>query len=145
MAESQVGAVAVVWGLPGTPAFTVAGTGIAWIANEMPLEYSADMEETRNSDGEVVNVCFYNQQETISLTVFPASTTKALARTASVLPEPGMRVGIIGTVDSQVQATTPGREFVVLSATKTPSITGKTVFNLNLKRWDGISSYSPLS
>lgn len=155
MAEIQVGGHAVVFGMP---AFTVdsgtadpATTDVAVYITEVQVEKASDLEETRNGDGEVVNLTYYNANETCTVTCYPYGTTAANAKTANALPAIGSVIGISGesaTEDPDISntGTTPWeKSWTITGASKSRSQTGKVVWTLNLKRFAGISSYSQLS
>lgn len=141
MAETQRG-VGVVWGI-STSGVTYSGSGTLRHQSQQ-FSRSADSDETRDELGEVINVTTYNQQQELQLTVVPSGSTMAAAKSSNIVPVPGEKILIIDSVDTEVGAASPGKEYMVVSASKSKSNTGKTTIEITAKRWTGISSYTVL-
>ena len=145
MAEIQRGA-AVVWGIT-TTGIAYSGTthtGSQWISQSQESGREADHDETRDQLGEVVNRTTYNRQVTLSITVIPSSTTLSAAASQSVLPLPGTEVSVIDT-DSNIGASDPGTSYECQTSGYSKTNTGKATITMTLKRWAGISAYTPVT
>lgn len=142
MAETQRG-VGVVWGIT-TSSTPFTGTG-TFRHQSQQFSRTSDSDETRDSDGDVINVTTYNQQEELQMTVVPSGATLVAARSSNIVPTPGSRVQIIDTLDTEVGASSPGKDYMVVSASKSKSNTGKSTIEMTLKRWGGITSYAVLT
>jgi len=152
MAEIQVGGHAVVWGVPaftGLAKGTIAdpGTAVAVYITEVNYELQHDVEETREADGDVVNLTMYNQREQCSVTCYPYGTTKSNADTANSLPALGNSFGITDSANADAEiGGSSEKVWLVTGASKARTQTGKTVWNLTLQRWSGITGgYAQLS
>lgn len=141
MAESQRG-VGVVWGITTTGA-TYSGSGTLRFQSQS-FARSADVEETRDELGEVINATVYNQQQEVQITVKPSGSTMAAAKTSNVVPAPGEEIKIIDT-DTTIGASSPGKSYMVVSATMQKANTAAATIEITAKRWGGISSYTVLS
>lgn len=144
MAETQIGAVALVWGAPSGTTFKRNGSLVAYRMTEISLDKECDLELTRDEIGDVVNATGYNQNQRVQLTVWPSGGNRAAAA-AIVTPDPMDRLAIITANDAETGAADPGREYMVERATKSRSQTGKVTIQMVLRRWSGISSYSALA
>lgn len=142
MASTQQGTFAVVFGLPTG---LVIATGIR--VTNYDLSKEAESEETRDEDGEVVNITTFGKRTKITVTCYPTAASTALAVTANVLPEVGSEAAMIATGKQDADATTtsPGTKYTVKGSSKAVSNSGKVIWTVNLERVAGISSYTPLS
>ncbi len=141
MPEIQKG-VGVVWGISST-GITYTGSGTLRIQSQA-LSKSADEDETRNEAGEVVNHTTYNLREEISLTVVPSGATMAAAKASNIVPDPGEELKIIDT-DLEIGASSPGKSYMVISASMNKTNNGKATIEITARRYAGISTYTPLS
>jgi hypothetical protein len=145
MSQIQKG-VAVVWGISSSP--VVIGTGSAVVTSQT-FGSESDEVEHRNSLGAVVGITTFNRRQTMELTVYPSNTSITNIGTSNILPKAGETVKVIDAADSDVGiAGSPpdgGKEWHVVSATKTKSNEDKMTFNLSLRRYDGITNYAALS
>jgi hypothetical protein len=142
MSQIQKG-VGVVWGISSSP--VVIGTGSAVVTSQT-FGSESDEVEHRNALGAVVGITTFNRRQTMELTVYPSAESIALVTSSNshILPKAGETVKVIDTADLDVGAASAGKEWHVVSATKTKSNEDKMTFNLSLRRYDGITDYEPL-
>jgi hypothetical protein len=146
MPVKQQGAFAIVWGIPGTD-YKVNGLGVGFRTVAQNLARSADKDVTQDEQGETVNIATFNQQERLTLSVYPTATTLALAiADAELLPFPGDKVALLSvgsTTDGKTHAAAPdGRAYRCDSAEQARSNTAKVMFNITLERVAGITDYT---
>jgi len=143
MSQIQKG-VGVVWGISSSP--VVIGTGSAVVTSQT-FGSESDEVEHRNALGVVVGITTFNRRQTMELTVYPSGATIAAIGTSNILPKAGETVKVIDADDLDVGAAASpnnGKEWHVVSATKTKSNEDKMTFNLSLRRYDGITNYTAL-
>ena len=150
MAVTHTG-TGVIWGIT-TTGMSVDGTAITGFANvsqiSQGLSFATDTMEHRNSLGEVTGFTTYNQSRTLELECYPNAATIAASRTLrDSLPRPGQRVTLINTADTTdpVGVTTPGTDYICTASNYRRSNSDKAVFTMTLQRFDGISSYAPVT
>ena len=143
MAEKQFG-IAVVWGT-STTGYTKAGFAIKLGTEEQTYRKAADQDETRTSAGEYANVTLYGGTEELTLRVYPTDTTIALAKTANLLPGIGDEMKVIDAEDLDIGAAATGKSYMVAECGKTRSPAAKVTFDVTLRRFAGITSYTPVT
>jgi hypothetical protein len=143
MPEKQFG-VAVVWGISTTD-YTKAGVAQKLNTEEQTYRKTADVEETRSDIGEYANICMYGGQEELTLRVYPSDFTIAGAKGANVLPLIGDVMKVIDPDDSNIGAPSAGKEYIVMECGKNRTGTTKVSFDVTLRRYGGITNYTPLT
>jgi hypothetical protein len=138
----------VVFGIETTGGTFTGFTGtLLW--QDENFENASDLYEVRHGNGDVVGACFYNQTENFTFTVLPSGATMTAARSANVLPSPGMKMSIIASpstaVDLDIDAATPGKDYCVISAAKTRAFGTACAWQVVTKRWGAIINYTPLA
>lgn len=129
------------WGISTTGA-AYSGSGTLRFQTQS-FARAADSEETRDNDGEVINVTTYNQQQEIQLSVVPSGSTLAAAKTSNVVPVPGEVITVSDTDTSFGGGST--KTYMVVSATMSKGNTTKATIEITAKRWAGISTYTVLT
>jgi len=136
--------IAVLWGI------TVDGMSVngAAVTNASSIRYASQglsrstgsMEHVDNN-GEVIGFTTYNQTSQLSLECYPSQSTLAAARTLrGALPVPGDRVTLADSAD----ASNPiAGEYICDSAEYRTSNSDKVTISLTLRRWAGITDYTP--
>lgn len=147
MASVQQGTFAVVFGLPTGTSFTFAGSAVGIRATGYDVSREAEKEETRDEDGEIVNIVTFGGRRKVTVQCYPYGSSKANGVTANALPAPGSYAAIIstGSHDTDATAASTGIVYRIDSASKSVTNSGKVTWTLNLERVDGISTYTPLS
>lgn len=132
MAESQVGTLAVVWGL----SHGATGTGIGtFTAQSAQFATEAEQAELRGSTGQTLGKIFYNAKQTLTLEVIPTGTTLALAKAANILPAPSAIVTVTaGDDDTEVDGTHTGK-YVCIRASKQSSNTDMVKISMELEQF----------
>ena len=153
MANSK--GLALVYGSKGTitlktPAGTALTTGAITTIESYDVTHEADVEQIKNSAGEVVAQVSANERITLSVTFIPSAASFAQAKLAAGLPAvngsatiastDGMTVGGV-SIDGDyvysgggsVKFTSSGKVMVTVTLTKYPSLSGTaTVFDLTV-------------
>ena len=153
MANSK--GLALVYGSKGTstlktPAGTALTTGAITTIESYDVTHEADVEQIKNSAGEVVAQVSANERITLSVTFIPSASSFAQAKLAAGLPAvngsatiastDGMTVGGV-SIDGDyvysgggsVKFTSSGKVMVTVTLTKYPSLSGTaTVFDLTV-------------
>lgn len=145
MAAKQQGAFAVVWAIPAT-GYKVNGAAVGFRTTGLSLSRTSGRDETADEEGEVVNITTFNQQEKLTVNCYPTGNTLALAiADGNLLPLPGDKVALIGTVDTKTHAADPGRPYRCDSADQQRTNGGKVMFTIVLERVAGISNYDAIA
>jgi hypothetical protein len=153
MANSK--GLALVYGSKGTitlktPSGTALTTGAITTIESYDVTHEADVEQIKNSAGEVVAQVSANERITLSVTFIPSASSFAQAKLAAGLPAvngsatiastDGMTVGGV-SIDGDyvysgggsVKFTSSGKVMVTVTLTKYPSLSGTaTVFDLTV-------------
>jgi hypothetical protein len=151
MANSK--GLALVYGSKGTitlktPAGTALTTGAITTIESYDVTHEADVEQIKNSAGEVVAQVSANERITLSVTFIPSASDFAQAKLAAGLPAvngsatiaatDGMTVGGVSlngdyvySGGGSVKFTSSGKAMVTVTLTKYPLLAGTaTVFDL---------------
>jgi hypothetical protein len=133
MAETQLGTVGVVWGIPS--GLTMTGVLTSFQPQSLNLSREADTAEVRNARGQTVTRVFYNKRRSISIEVVVTGTSIAAAKTNNVAPAPGTIVTIADTAtpddDSQIAELHSGK-YVCERASKSMSTTSEVRLSMDL-------------
>lgn len=133
MAVQQKG-IGVAWGITssGYAGTTHAGVGYALTtrATGQTLRKSADSEECRDLNGEVVGKVFFNQTSELTLRVYPSGVSISAANTANVLPAIGDKMIVTDASDSDIAGT-----YLVEDCSKTRTNNAKVEFDVTLRRY----------
>lgn len=159
----QNGALALVFGVPSVDVKINGGTtltlGSGMVLTQLTQARTADEIETRNADGNVVNVTTYNAGDEVSLVMMPGGANRAAAEDVNdTFPRPGGYAALISATDithidavavsstvGGVGAATTGLAYRIAAATKNTTAQGHVTWNITLRRHEGISTYTPLS
>jgi hypothetical protein len=152
---TQIGAHAVVFGLPDAGADTVkvgtTASPTSWAFKITGVDYrkEADEETTQNETGDVLNSTSYNFRERLTLTGYPYGANTAAAITANLLPTIGHLVRLTGSNatndDADWALASTGTDWKLTGASKALTNAGKATITLECVRYAGISSYVHLS
>lgn len=163
VSDIQTGALALVYGAPSFDLKINGGTTLTFAAGyvltDVSVSRTADQIETRNAAGDIVNVTTYNAGDEVTLTVKPAGTTRANAKTvADTFPRPGGYAALIDATDithldnaaisgtiGGVSLASSGVSYMIKSATKNSTPGQAVTWTLVLQRHSGITTYTPLS
>jgi hypothetical protein len=153
MANSK--GLALVYGSKGTitlktPAGSALTTGAITTIESYDVTHEADVEQIKNSAGEVVAQVSANERITLSVTFIPSAASFAQAKLAAGLPavngsatiaaSDGVTVGGVSldgdyvySGGGSVKFTSSGKVMVTVTLTKYPSLSGTaTVFDLSV-------------
>jgi hypothetical protein len=149
--------LALVYGAKGTiklytvgvaNALTEITTGTITTIESYDASHEADVEQIKNSDGEVVAQVSANERISLNITFIPSASTFAQAKLAASLPKVNGYAAIAGSdgvtvggvsIDGDyvysgggsVKFTSSGKAMVTITVTKYPSLAGTaTVFTL---------------
>lgn len=134
---ATVKGLAVAWGITTTGyAYTGSATALNVKDIEQTLTKDAEVVESRDADGDVNGLVFFNPTTELSLRVYPsavsATNTLANAKTqAATLPAIGDKFTITDADDASIA----GTDWVVMRVGKTRSITNRVEFDITVKKW----------
>ena len=124
--------IAVAWGISSSGyTYTGSATALNVRATGQTLRKSADSEECRDLNGEVVGKVFFNQVSELQLRVYPSAATLALAKTANVLPAIGDKFVVTDADDSEIAGTT----YIVEDSSKTRTNNAKVEFDITVRKY----------
>jgi hypothetical protein len=124
-------ALGVCWGVAGTGfTYTGAATVLAVKNNGEDYKRSADKHEVKDGNGEVIGLVFNNQQEELTLRVYPYGSTLANANTANVLPAIGDKFVVIAADDAEIAG-----NYIVESCGKARTIDGHATFDITVRAY----------
>jgi len=120
----------IIWGISSSnlTGFSAAVSG-AYTISEESLEKTSDVEEIRDSQGEVKTLYFYSGKRTLSIKCFPSGSSAS----AVALPGAGDVVTVTST-DSDISG-----NWACLSASKARKSDGIVEFDISLINHDGIT------
>lgn len=160
MASSQQGTYAVFFGLPGLSAVKVGTTSSpAAITAEIVSisgNSTADTEETRDADGEIVHVTTYNQRRTVEIegffrsdtstpTISEAVSAQDMLAISSQVQLVGVNGGSKNFDDLAAYNAGNGNAYRLASFTWTSTNSAKATFRATLETLPGISSLTWLT
>lgn len=165
MAEIQQGSLAMIYGAPSLGLKLNGGSTLnfasstAIVLTEVAHTRTADVVETRDAAGNVVNIATYNAGDEVTLTVMPAGATRTDADTVhDLFPRPGGYAALIdgtnvthldnATITSTaggISAASTGVVYRINTVSKSSSSQGKVTWTVGLQRFDSITSYTPLT
>lgn len=121
----------VCWGVAGTAfTYTGAATVLNVKNNGEDFKKSADKHEIKDGSGDVIGLVFTNQQEELSLRVYPSGSTLAAANTNNVLPSIGDKFVVTAADDAEIAG-----NYVVEACGKQRTIEGHTTFDITLRAY----------
>ena len=137
------------WNQTGATPGVVLSGAISTIES-YDVTHEADVEQIKNSSGEVVAQVSANERISLNVTFIPSGTTSAIAKTGSSLPNVNGYAVIAGadattyggvsingeyvySGGGSVKFTSSGKAMVTMTVTKYPSLAGSaTVFDLSV-------------
>jgi hypothetical protein len=135
MAETQLGTVGVVWGIPG--GLTMTGVLTSFQPQSLNFTRESDSAEVRSARGATVTKIYYNKRRAISIEVVVSGTTLAAAKTNNVAPEPGTIVTLADTASDDAQLTELHTgKYVCERASKAMSVTSEVRLSMDLVQWE---------
>jgi hypothetical protein len=144
MAEIQKG-LAVAWSITTTSGAMgisqIVSIGVGALLRPTSQALTHDGEQVEHIDpatGNAIGITVYNRTSTLEMTVYPSADSLAEAKSvAALLPKKGDNMTIADTGDGQLNGV-----WHVESATKNKEAGSAVTFNVSLKRWEDISSYT---
>ena len=133
---ATVKGLGVAWGITTTGyAYTGSATALNVKDIEQTLTKDAEVVESRDADGDVNGLVFFNPTTELSLRVYPSAVsgtnTLANARTqAAALPAIGDKFTVTDSDDASLAG-----DYVVMRVGKTRSVTNRVEFDLTVKKW----------
>lgn len=159
----QTGAMALVFGVPSVDVKINGGTtlvlGTGMVLNSLTQTRTADVIETRNADGNIVNITTYNAGDEVQLVMMPSGSSRSAAQGINdTFPRPGGYAALISSTDithidaasvsstaGGIGAATTGLSYRISAASKSTTAQGHVTWNITLQRVEGISTYTPLT
>ena len=123
----------IVWGTSAT-GFSVAGFAVDWSSTGESYSREADTTEIKGSDGNTATVVFTNYRQGLKLKCFPSGANA----TANSMPYISNVVTVVGT-DSDIAG-----DWLVMGVSKERKNDGVVEFDLDLKRFSGLSLTPPV-
>jgi polyferredoxin len=137
MAETQIGTVGVVWGIPG--GLTMTGVLTAFQPQSLNFNRESDVAEVRNSRGATTTKIYYNKRRSISIEVVVTGSTLAAAKTNNVCPAVGTVVTIADTAtpddDTQLAELHSGK-YICERSSKAMSATSEVRLSMDLVQYE---------
>jgi hypothetical protein len=132
----------------GTATTATAGVVIAATDSRTGSDFTWDgvVDELEDSSGETKGCAVRNTTKEITLTIIPASTTIALARTEAIalLKTPGTAVTITST-DGATAITPVAGAYMLLRSRFRETNSGFAVVECDVKQWSGITDYTTIA
>lgn len=129
--------------------FGASSTAAGLVIGSVGLQPTAEMIETKDEEGNTVNVTHYNFGATATLQVKFKSTTKALAIAEAVAQNPGTKAAVINPASSNswtqvgFSDASTGKLYMVESFSITSTQGAHVEASVTLRRWDSITDYTP--
>jgi hypothetical protein len=148
---NQVGSFGVVASFDGGVSFVVAGTARLLEPQSATLQRTAKRIDTTNSDGETVNVMFYDFGKTVAIQCYPRGSSLANASTVNTVDiKPGTLILLYSLAASSQEDTilaanssdsgaTGGTLYFVSSFSKTHEKGDKVRFDITLEKPDAMT------
>ncbi len=150
---NQIGSYGVVASFDGGLTYAVVGVSTVALTlgtNGASFQRTAQRVDTRNSDGELVNVMFYDFGKTVSIRCYPRGSTLANASTENVKDiKPGTIIQLYTAsaatqedtvlAANGVAATSGGTAYFVTSITKTMEQGNKVAWDMTLEAPDAMT------
>jgi hypothetical protein len=148
---NQVGSYGVVASFDGGVSFVVSGTARLIEPNSATLQRTAKRLDTMNSDGETVNVLFWDFGKSVSIRCYPRGSSRANASTVNNVDiKPGTLI-LLYSLSSSAQedevlaatsndsGATGGTLYFVASFSKTHEAGNKVVYDMTLEKPDAMT------